>query len=111
MAAQWNARSVRELGAQLSNWGRWGADDERGTLNFITPERVLAACALPASNDPRTQLELNLDIPVELAGELLPSRLAYLKFVEENDDLFTDAEQRKIRKQVLSGSRGLTLTF
>lgn len=21
-----------------SNWGRWGADDERGTLHFITPE-------------------------------------------------------------------------
>jgi len=26
-----------------SNWGRWGADDERGTLNLLTPERVLAA--------------------------------------------------------------------
>jgi kynurenine formamidase len=25
------------------NWGRWGADDERGTLNLLTPERVLAA--------------------------------------------------------------------
>ena len=22
----------------LSNWGRWGADDELGTLNLITPE-------------------------------------------------------------------------
>ena len=29
---------------QCSNWGRWGADDERGTLNLITPEcRVRAA--------------------------------------------------------------------
>src|SRR5262249_38367202 len=26
-----------------SNWGRWGADDERGTLNLLTPERVRAA--------------------------------------------------------------------
>ena len=26
-----------------TNWGRWGADDERGTLNLLTPERVLAA--------------------------------------------------------------------
>lgn len=24
--------------AQLSNWGRWGPDDELGTLNLITPE-------------------------------------------------------------------------
>ena len=30
--------------SELSNWGRWGADDERGTLNLITPEsRVRAA--------------------------------------------------------------------
>jgi kynurenine formamidase len=25
------------------NWGRWGDDDERGSLNLLTPERVLAA--------------------------------------------------------------------
>jgi kynurenine formamidase len=29
----------------LSNWGRWGPDDERGTLNYITPEMVRAAIA------------------------------------------------------------------
>ena len=31
---------------ELSNWGRWGADDERGTLNLLTPQtrkRALAA--------------------------------------------------------------------
>jgi len=41
------ARSVRALGERYSNWGRWGPDDERGTLHFITPERVLGACSLP----------------------------------------------------------------
>jgi kynurenine formamidase len=30
----------------LSNWGRWGADDELGALNFLTPERRAAAGAL-----------------------------------------------------------------
>ena len=30
----------------VGNWGRWGADDERGALNAITPESVLAALAL-----------------------------------------------------------------
>ena len=30
----------------LSNWGRWGADDERGTLNLITPEKVRRAAEL-----------------------------------------------------------------
>jgi kynurenine formamidase len=29
----------------LSNKGRWGADDERGTLNFLTPDKTQAACA------------------------------------------------------------------
>ena len=29
--------------AMDNNWGRWGTDDERGTLNLLTPERVLAA--------------------------------------------------------------------
>jgi kynurenine formamidase len=36
----------RELGKRLSNWGRWGDEDERGTLNFITPERLVAAAGL-----------------------------------------------------------------
>ena len=31
---------------RVSNWGRWGADDERGTLNFITPDVVKRAAGL-----------------------------------------------------------------
>jgi kynurenine formamidase len=30
----------------LSNWGRWGQDDEIGTLNLITPEKRRQAAAL-----------------------------------------------------------------
>jgi kynurenine formamidase len=33
----------------VSNWGRWGAEDERGTLNYLTPERTAAAAALVQS--------------------------------------------------------------
>jgi kynurenine formamidase len=29
----------------VSNWGRWGADDERGTANLITPEVTTRAAA------------------------------------------------------------------
>ena len=36
----------RTVGRELSNWGRWGADDEIGTVNLITPERIAAAAAL-----------------------------------------------------------------
>lgn len=31
---------------EISNWGRWGKDDELGTLNLITPEKRTAAAAL-----------------------------------------------------------------
>ncbi len=30
----------------LSNWGRWGKDDQRGTLNLLTPERSKRALAV-----------------------------------------------------------------
>lgn len=31
---------------ELSNWGRWGEDDELGAANLITPEKRVAAAAL-----------------------------------------------------------------
>jgi kynurenine formamidase len=31
---------------ELSNWGRWGAEDERGTLNLITPAKRRQAASL-----------------------------------------------------------------
>lgn len=31
---------------EVSNWGRWGKDDELGTLNLITPESKVKAAAL-----------------------------------------------------------------
>jgi kynurenine formamidase len=31
---------------ELSNWGRWGKDDQRGTLNLITPAKQKQAAAL-----------------------------------------------------------------
>lgn len=30
----------------LSNWGRWGDDDQRGTLNLLTPEKTKRALGL-----------------------------------------------------------------
>jgi len=40
------SNDFRAVGRRLSNWGRWGPDDELGTLNHVTPERVAAAAAL-----------------------------------------------------------------
>lgn len=34
---------IERMARRLSNWGRWGEEDELGTLNLVTPERRLAA--------------------------------------------------------------------
>jgi len=38
-----------KLFEKLKNWGKWGAQDERGMLNYITPEKIVAAAALVKS--------------------------------------------------------------
>lgn len=41
--------TVRALGARYRNWGRWGDDDQRGTLNYVTPALVASAAKLVRS--------------------------------------------------------------
>jgi hypothetical protein len=41
--------ALRALGRRVSNWGRWGLDDERGTVNgAATPSARITASATPA---------------------------------------------------------------
>lgn len=37
---------IEQLVEELSNWGRWGNDDQLGTLNLITPEKRVQAARL-----------------------------------------------------------------
>jgi kynurenine formamidase len=37
---------IEAMAKRICNWGRWGPDDELGTLNFIGPEELKAAAAL-----------------------------------------------------------------
>jgi kynurenine formamidase len=37
---------IRETGRRLRNWGKWGGDDERGTLNYITAADIVGAAGL-----------------------------------------------------------------
>jgi kynurenine formamidase len=43
---QVSSDQFRDLFERVSNWGRWGHDDERGALNYLTHERVAAAAGL-----------------------------------------------------------------
>jgi kynurenine formamidase len=38
--------TVNKLMKELSNWGKWGKDDEMGAMNYITPETRKAAAKL-----------------------------------------------------------------
>jgi hypothetical protein len=40
------AAEIREMFDELSNWGRWGENDQRGTLNLVTPAKRRQAAAL-----------------------------------------------------------------
>ncbi len=39
-------KDVQKAAKRCSNWGRWGKDDELGTLNFTTPADITAAMQL-----------------------------------------------------------------
>jgi len=54
---------VREIAARCSNWGRWGPEDELGTLNHIRPSDVVSAASLVKSGR-----VLSLSIPIDEHG-------------------------------------------
>jgi hypothetical protein len=39
-------QDIRDAAERLKNWGRWGADDEIGTLNNISPQDIVNAARL-----------------------------------------------------------------
>lgn len=47
--AQMSLEEFEKLFNSLKNWGRWGPDDARGTLNYITPDKIKAAATLVQS--------------------------------------------------------------
>jgi kynurenine formamidase len=43
---QLSVAEIEQMMADVSNWGRWGQEDQRGTLNLVTPEKRRQAAAL-----------------------------------------------------------------
>jgi kynurenine formamidase len=39
-------KAIAEATAKLNNWGRWGKDDQIGTLNHVTPQDIVRAAGL-----------------------------------------------------------------
>jgi kynurenine formamidase len=49
MTERASVERMRDIFEKVKNWGRWGAEDERGALNLITAEKRAAAAALVRS--------------------------------------------------------------
>ena len=56
-------QAIGEATEKLRNWGRWGKDDQIGTLNHITPEDIVKAASLI-----RTGKVFALGIPLDRDG-------------------------------------------
>ena len=60
---RWARRRSRRRTEKLKNWGRWGKDDQIGTLNHVTPEDIVNAASLI-----RTGKVFALGIPLDRNG-------------------------------------------
>jgi kynurenine formamidase len=54
---------LRSLCMQVRNWGKWGPDDELGTLNYITPDTIAEAARLVTAGK-----VFALGIPLDRSG-------------------------------------------
>ena len=79
--------AFHEIAKRVNNWGRWGADDEIGTLNLITDEvvREAAACV-------RSGRRIPLALPLQQDGVqtgMIPGRVNPLHtMVQINQEIF-----------------------
>lgn len=79
----WTLEQFEELFESVSNWGRWGADDRLGTLNFIGPEQVRRAAALV-----RGGRSVSLSLPVSTtAGPDNPNPAIHYMTSGPDDDM------------------------
>lgn len=59
-ARRWTAAEFHDLFHAIKTWERWGPDDQRGALNYLTPARVAAAAQLV-----RTGRAVSMSLPVD----------------------------------------------
>ena len=59
MPKMYTTAEIAELMQKVSNWGRWGPDDQRGALNYISKEKRAAA-----ARSVRTGETVSLSVPL-----------------------------------------------
>jgi len=83
---------VRDAVRKYSNWGKWGPDDEIGTLNYVTPEVIRRSAQLV-----RRGVAWSLAIPFDTSGPQIgqPRRFNPIhRMILTGPDFTTGAFQR-----------------
>ncbi len=75
----------------LSNWGRWGSEDQRGCLNLITPEKSKQAVKLVQSG---LTVSCARPITTEMAPDITYQVQRFM--VDSGEGRDTDTEERKL---------------
>jgi len=95
--------TVRAMAQAVNNWGRWGPDDELGTLNHVTPEHRIAAAALVALGE-----VFSLSIPVDDKGPQNASsgrpNPIHLLTVTGRDFTYPGSDERDVRRGYLQNA-------
>lgn len=63
---QWTTADMAAMFESVKNWGKWGAEDERGALNYITPAKIAAAAALVETGE---NVSCSLEFPTRPAPD------------------------------------------
>ena len=69
--AKLTRQEIYDTAKELSNWGRWGDDDQIGTLNNVTPEDIVAAAGLVKKG---RSFALGLDLKEKIQSGLFGGR-------------------------------------
>lgn len=94
-------KEFEELFQKICNWGRWGKDDERGTLNYIKPEHIITASKLVKSGR-----MVSLAIPInKIAGPDNPNPPVH--YLTQNHDIsIAQGEPRFAMDYLATGFHG-----
>lgn len=85
---------VLKLLDTLSNWGRWGADDQLGTVNFITPAQRKRAAALVSEG---VSVSCSRPITTEITADTTVQPMRFM--VDSGEGRDTDSLERVLQRR------------
>src|SRR5882672_10020521 len=94
MTAVPNENDVLKMLDSLSNWGRWGADDQLGTVNFITPAERKRAATLVSEG---VSVSCSRPISTDIAADTTVQPMRFM--VDSGEGRDTDSPERLLQRR------------